>query len=198
MNRYNIVYGIGINAAGYSVRNKEEKWWCPFYKKWSAMLERCYSDSRDIKSPSYKGCSVCEEWLYFSNFKKWLESEDWEGMHIDKDLLILDNKIYSPETCCLLTAKVNTFLIDGGSSLKGGLPLGVTMHHYKHKGVIVSSRYRSRCNNPFTGKREHLGLFDCPDQAHQVWKDKKHEHACNLSELETDPRIIHALQNRYK
>lgn len=199
MSRDHIVYGVGFNDAGYSVRDKKSGWYCPYYNRWSGMLERCYHDKSLDRHPYYKGCSVCDEWLLFSNFKVWLESQpNWENLHLDKDLLVLGNKVYSPETCRFVSGVVNSFMTDGGSSLKGGLPLGVTMHHYKYKGVLVSSSYRSRCRNPFTGNRDHLGLFDCSDQAHQVWKNKKHEHACKLAELETDPRIIHALQNRYK
>ena len=119
-------------------------------------------------------------------------------MHLDKDLLIVGNKVYSPENCCLITGKVNTFLADGGSGLRGGLPLGVTLHCYHSKSGVTSYKYRARCSNPFTGGRDHLGLFDCPEKAHQVWRNKKHEHACSLAELETDPRIILALQTRYK
>lgn len=195
-NRNSIVYGIGINDAGYSVRDKKSGWWCPVYKKWSAMLERCYSPKYHA-AERYEKCTVCEEWLYFSNFKVWLESFDYKDKQLDKDLLVKDNTIYSPEKCCLVSRKVNSFLTDGGSSRKTDLPLGAYVHNYKKNGVIITTKFRATCCNPFTRKKEHLGLFDCPEKAHKAWKERKHEHACQLAELETDPRIIEALRTRY-
>ena len=108
------VYGVGTNDAGYaiqvmeSVRGANGKpkqriiWFCPFYRRWVHMLERCYSERYQEKKPTYIGCTVCEEWLRFSNFKSWMETQDWEGKHLDKDLLVEGNKIYSPDTCILV------------------------------------------------------------------------------------------------
>jgi len=132
------VYGIGINDADYRVVKQEcingksrQTWMCPFYRKWKDMLKRCYSKRFHESRPTYKGCTVCEEWLTFSNFKSWMEKQDWEGKHLDKDLLIEDNKVYSPETCIFISPEVNTF-IEWGTN-KRSLPRGVCWCKDKNK-----------------------------------------------------------------
>ena len=123
-----LVYGVGINDADYATQikktigyeNGKQKqkliWSCHFYEKWKSMLERCYSERFKIKFPTYKDCTVCEEWLTFSNFKSWMEEQDWQGKELDKDLLVVGNKIYSPQTCCFLTKMINTFIMDRENS----------------------------------------------------------------------------------
>ena len=123
-----LVYGVGINDADYRVqenkcytnnlgkRATEVLWRCPYYDRWYGMIRRCYSERELSRFPTYKGCSVCEEWLTFSNFKSWMEQQDWEGKHLDKDLLIYKNKVYSSETCVFVDYKVNLFIIKGSTS----------------------------------------------------------------------------------
>ena len=108
-----LVYGVGINDADYVVQkwetigyvNGKQKqkliWICPYYSAWKSMLKRCYSSKYQDKRPTYKGCSVSDEWLTFSVFKVWMEKQDWEGKQLDKDLLFEGNKIYSADTCVL-------------------------------------------------------------------------------------------------
>lgn len=110
-------FGVGINDADYKVQLLIREngrlfclWKCPFYVVWSDMLMRCYSEKYQRKSPTYVGCTVCEEWLIFSNFKAWMEKQDWEGKVLDKDLLVEGNKIYSPSTCKFLPNEINQFL----------------------------------------------------------------------------------------
>jgi hypothetical protein len=155
------------------------------------MLKRCYSKEYHEHYPTYSGCSVCEDWLTFSNFKLWMEQQDWENKQLDKDLLISGNKEYGPETCVFVTSVVNTFTLDRCNS-RGAYPLGVRFHN-------VAKKFEAQCRNPFTGKREYLGLFDCPDQAHLAWKKRKHELACQLVESAyvTDERVAQALRTRY-
>lgn len=51
---------------------------------WRSMLSRCYSKKYQEKEPSYIDCSVCEEWLLFSNFKKWFDENYVDGYALDK------------------------------------------------------------------------------------------------------------------
>ena len=124
MNLRRLVNGVGVNDADYVVEklettgyvNGKQKqklvWYCPHYRAWRGMLSRCYSAKYQEKQPTYIGCSVSEEWLTFSNFKAWMEKQKWEGMHLDKDLLIEGNKIYSADTCVFVSPLVNTFIND--------------------------------------------------------------------------------------
>lgn len=187
-----LVYGVGINDACYAVKPvvNGRRACCPFYRVWMDMLMRCYDEKRKKIQPTYAGCSVCGEWLTFSNFKRWMERQDWQGKEIDKDLLVVGNKVYSPDTCVFVSSMTNSFTVDCGAS-RGEFPVGVSFN--KQRGKV-----RARCSNPFTGKTEHLGYFSCPDQAHQAWRRRKHELACKLADLQTDSQVAAALRARYK
>jgi hypothetical protein len=193
-----LVAGVGINDANYDVTLNENVdgkrkvvWVCPFYNKWQSMLVRCYSGKYHEKQPTYIGCSVCEEWHTFSNFRAWMEQHDWENKHLDKDLLKVGNKEYNPDNCVFVPQIVNTFLTDSANS-RGEYPIGV---HFDK----LAKKFRTRCCNPFTGKQEHLGVYECPSQAHLAWKRRKHELACQLADSEhvTDERVAQALRTRY-
>ena len=193
-----LVYGIGINDSTTptqkTTHNLERKrivlWRCPFYRVWGSMLERVYSKKHLEKYPTYKDCTVCDDWLTFSNFKAWMEQQDWEDKQLDKDLLFPGNKLYSPETCVFISGVINKFLTESCAT-RGLYPIGVS---FKQR----NSKYSASVNNPFTGKREHLGLFTCPIKAHSAWRKRKLELACQLADLQTDVRVIKALIVRYE
>ena len=195
-----LVYGVGINDADYVVERKETievdgkikqrvVWVCPYYRTWKNMLKRCYSDKYQERQPTYKGCSVSEEWLTFSNFKRWMERQDFEGKQLDKDLLFEGNKVYSAETCTFVTRGVNLFTTDRGNN-RGEWLIGVCWN--KRDGVFMS-----QCSNPFTKKREYLGLFVNELEAHQAWLKRKLELAHLLAAEQTDERVAEALVERY-
>lgn len=194
-----LVYGVGVNDADYATQEYEilegerkHKWDCPYYIKWVAMLERCYSKRYHKLKPSYVGCSVCEDWKVFSKFRKWMKSQPWEGLHLDKDILFEGNKIYSPDTCVFVPQEVNAFLSIGGVN-KCGFPLGVSFNK-------DNRRYRARCSNPFTKRTDHLGYFESPEEAHKAWRLRKYQIAVELSKTNTelDPRVVAALISRFR
>ena len=78
------VYGVGINDAWYmiNVNIGGKLVTCKFYTKWVSMLTRCYSSKFHEMQPTYTECMVCKEWLTFSNFKKWMETQEWGGVRI--------------------------------------------------------------------------------------------------------------------
>lgn len=195
-----LVYGVGINDADYAVhkfktievngvRKQRSVWICPYYRTWQNMLKRCYSAKYQETSQTYKGCSVSKEWFRFSNFKRWMERQDWEGMQLDKDLLFEGNKVYSKETCVFITKAVNMFTTDSGAS-RGEWLIGV----YWNK---PASKFLAQCSNPFTKKQEHLGLFRCEKEAHQAWLTRKFDLAHELAAEQTDERVAKALVERY-
>ena len=91
------------------------------------MLKRCYSSRYHKTRPSYIGCSVCPEWRYFSKFCLWMENQKWEGMELDKDLLVKGNQVYGPDTCCFLPGAINS-LFSHGQKKKNNLHEGVTLN----------------------------------------------------------------------
>ena len=195
-----LVCGVGINDADYvtqkwetiEVDGKQKRnlvWVCPYYRVWHSMLQRCYSSKFQERNPTYKGCSVSEEWLTFSNFKRWMESQEWEGLQLDKDLLFEGNKVYSAETCVFVSGMVNSFTTVSGAA-RGEWLLGVCWD--KKNG-----KFMSQCRNPFTKKNEHLGRFDCELEAHQAWLNRKLELTHLLAAEQADERVAKALISRY-
>lgn len=195
-----LVYGVGTNNADYVVEKKEtvevngvqkqkRVWVCPHYQTWRNMLERCYSAKLHERQPTYKGCTVSKEWHTFSNFRAWMVAQDWEGLQLDKDLLIEGNKVYGSDTCVFVTQTVNSFTNDYGAK-RGEWPIGV----YWDKG---KNKFRAQCHNPFTKKTENLGRFTCEQEAHEAWLKRKLELAHELAVVQTDPRVAKALVDRY-
>ena len=196
-----LVCGVGINDADYVVKKwetigyadgKQKRklvWACPYYRAWKNMIERCYSAKYQESKPTYAGCTVSEDWLTLSNFKAWMEKQDWEGKHLDKDLLFEGSKAYSAETCVFVTPMTNSFINDSGAS-RGEWLIGV----YWNKRA---EKFNSRCCNPFTKKIENLGRFTCEQEAHEAWAKRKLELAHELAAVQTDPRVAKALIDRY-
>jgi len=188
-----LVIGVGINDSETPVlraQNGKAVWLCQFYLSWRRMLERCYSSEYLLKKPTYSGCSVAPEWLTFSVFREWMQRHDWEGKHLDKDIIFPGNKVYSPETCVFVSPALNAFLNENGRS-RGQWPLGV----YWHKQL---SKFTAQCSNPFTGKKEYLGMFICPNEAHEEWRKRKREHANRYADMQTDARIARGLRARFE
>lgn len=192
-----LVHSVGINDANYSIAKSQrvdgkskQVWCCPFYVKWKSMLERCYSDSGQKHRPKYSLCTVIPEWHYFMAFKEWMEKQDWEGKHLDKDLLVPGNKVYGPDTCLFIESKVNNFLIES-TAARGDWPIGVSFR----KSV---SKFTAQCQDMLSSKSKFLGYFDTPEEAHQAWLAFKLEQAYILAAEQTDPRVAKALIDRYE
>lgn len=84
------------------------------YSVWSKMKHRCDCESAN-KYYNYggRGVIVCQEWANdFMSFFNWAIANGWqEGLQLDKDIIPknkgIEAKLYSPETCCFVTPKVN-------------------------------------------------------------------------------------------
>jgi len=197
-----LVFGVGINDADYVTQIKEAigyvngkqkyktVWICPFYQAWKNMLTRSYSEKFKLIQPTYRDVSVCKEWHLFSNFKKWMTTQDWEGKQLDKDLLSPGTKEYSPTACVFVSRQVNMFLIDRGAA-RGEYKIGVCWDKDR-------SKFIAGCSNPISGKKENLGRFATEDAAHQAWLDRKLDHAYALAALQEDERVAKALIDRYE
>jgi hypothetical protein len=201
MKHKKLVCGVAVNDADYVTQKHETieyvdgrqkqkaVWLCPFYRAWKAMIDRCYSAKWQERNPTYRDCTVSKEWLTFSNFKSWMEKQDFEGNHLDKDLLVEGNKVYCPDTCVFIAPLVNTFIIDSGAA-RGEWMIGTCWHKQAEK-------FMAYCRNPFTKKKEHLGYFKTEQEAHNAWAKRKLELARELASIQTDPRVAKALINRY-
>lgn len=173
------VYGVGVNDAHYMTNPtiNGKKITCPFYAKWTNMLTRCYSEKYHERQPTYIGCSVCDDWLVFSRFKLWMKSQEWEGKHLDKDLLNQGNKVYSPETCIFISRSINALTTDC-RAVRGAHPRGVCFdEHAKKYAADVS----------LNGKSVKLGHFDCPLEASRAYKKAKYKIIKDVAILQPEP-----------
>lgn len=101
-----VVYGVGFIGDGSAKSGGRSK--SKAYIKWTSMLERCYSEGDSY--PWYKDCSVCKEWHNFQNFSKWFDDnypDDGGDYHLDKDIKISGNKVYSPSSCSFVSRSEN-------------------------------------------------------------------------------------------
>ena len=202
MKKKKLMYGVGLNDADYTVKKMEtisyesgkrkQKliWECPFYRRWKKMLERCYYEKYQEKYPTYTGCYVCKEWLTFSNFKAWMETQDWKGKQLDKDILFRGNKVYSPGTCVFINQNVNKFILDS-AAIRGDYLIGVSWDKKKR------CKYLSQCTDG-QGRKKFLGYFNTELEAHKAWLKCKQEVARQLAAEQADPRVAKALIERYE
>jgi hypothetical protein len=196
-----LVYGVGVNDLPYKTqvyeyvsenggkRIQKSVFKCKYYTVWKNMLQRCYSEKYLERNPSYIGTSVCSEWLSATAFKKWMEQQDWQDKSLDKDIIVPGSKLYSPDTCAFVLQATNLF-VTARDACRGDYPIGVCL--YKQTG-----KYIAYCENPFSGKKEHLGLFLTPEEAHEAWRKRKHELAQLVAARESDQRVVEALKKRY-
>jgi hypothetical protein len=143
----------------------------PLHDRWKAMLARCYSPAYQSRSPWYRGVTVCDEWLLYSNFKVWFYDNYREGWELDKDI-IGDGTVYSPLSCIYIPIWLNNF-VTLRSSHKGVQPTGV------HKDGEV---FIARCSTGVRGRRKHLGRFQTAKAAQAAWFDFKMDMAKQYKE----------------
>lgn len=157
-----------------------------FYSHWSAMIHRCY----DKKEPTYKECSVCEEWLVFSKFKSWSESElsgYKKDFVLDKDILIKGNKVYSPKTARFVPPRINTLIIKS-DAIRGDCCIGVKKHS---KESLKYEAFIKKRN-----KNVYLGVFNTELDAFLRYKDEKEKYIKEVANEYKDdllPEVFDAL-----
>lgn len=160
-----LAFGVGVNDVSFKIglRVNGKKINHRAYSAWLGMLERCYSEKKLNTRPTYTGCFVSEDWVYFSKFFEWWEVNHVDGWHLDKDLLCPGNKEYCSEKCLYIPQWLNSFTNDHGSK-RGPLPIGVTFDNR-------SGRFKAAIN--LNGKSKNLGRFSNPESAHAAWFSAK-------------------------
>ena len=182
------VHGIGVLGAKYPTRvngvhTKE-------YELWSSMLQRCYSDTFKKRYPTYEGCEVSDNFKSYEYFYEWCHKQIGfgnDGWHLDKDLLIKGNKVYSEDSCIFIPKEVNTLLVKS-EALRGEHLIGV--HWSKSNKAFVAQV----CKNK--GKQEYLGYFKTELEAFNAYKQAKEsfvKEQANKFKSQIDPRAYEAL-----
>ena len=161
-----IMYGRGYLGQGEYTINKNHT---PTKAgdAWRRMFDRCYNEKYHKVSPTYIGCEVCKEWYNFQVFAKWFYDNYYEvhgqSIEVEKDWLSLNNKIYSPETCCLSPNIINTCILCHDKKINLDMPIGIRPNGY--------GNYVARCS--VEGKRVVVGTFSTPKDAENAyWKFK--------------------------
>ncbi len=195
LSRRKTIYGVGHNDASYLTSIKVEghtsKLMCPYYKVWHGMLRRCYSDKFLLKRPTYKDCTVSEEWLYFSAFLEWMEAQPWKGNQLDKDIILPGNKHYSPETCCFISNRLNS-LLTRPSTCSGKYPNGVIPNN-------TSDMFTAKCcGMEGKGKTRYIGSYATVGEAYEAHVNAKVKIAKALAEEQTDPRVKQGILDHIK
>lgn len=166
------VSGVGYHGILYK-NNKQES-----FRRWKNMINRCYNGAVHERQPGYEKCTVCAEWLNYSNFKLWYDEniapykELEMNVELDKDILIKGNTVYSPETACLVPKFINDLFI-GSVSDQREYPPGV----YFDKD---NQKYRA-CMS-FMGSNIKLGTFDSPEAAFSRYKEYKEDFIKDIAE----------------
>ena len=188
------VYGVGILGTKYSpsinsVKTKE-------YMLWHSMLKRCYSEAFKKKYLTYDVCEASENFKSYEYFYEWCNKQigfDNEGnenpFHLDKDLLIKGNKVYSEYSCVFLPNEINLLLTKRTAS-RGNRLIGV---YWDKK----ASAFKAQVNKN-KGKQEHLGYFKTEMEAFNAYKQAKEafvKEQANKWKGKVDDRAYEALMS---
>ena len=185
-NPYDVsVLGKGYVGDGkYLTRNSKGKRTVE-YSVWTSMMDRCYGKRE--RYPAYIDCEVCEEWLNYQNFAKWYKENYYplgtERMHLDKDILVKGNRLYSPETCLIIPQRVNMIFMTKEKGVDADLPNAI-------------KRSVKGYNSSYIGK--YLGNFKTLDEAIKKHDTAKREHVKQLIKEYGDklpPKVHNAILN---
>ncbi len=186
-----LAYGVGFNSGGKhkaNIDNSNKK--RRVYYVWRTMLERCYCEKSLAKRPTYIGCTVHPDWHDYQVFAEWYNSQEFngEGYCLDKDLLLVNNRVYHPNGCCLIPQSVNK-LLNGYYRGRGELMIGV---HLKK----ATGKYGATIG--VNGVKKHIGYFDCEIKAHRAYIEAKTANIIEVAEEwkeSMDSRAYSALIN---
>ncbi len=169
---------LGLEQKYIEYENKASSFACRTY---AAIRKRCENTKdKDAELPfCYRGTRMCQEWTEDpKSFIKWYLEHYYnvgeESMAVDKDLFGNGQKLYSPETCCILPNGLNTMLSNCvrhyHDATGNGLPMCVHKNGCgKYYGIIT-----------FTGsdKKIKLSEWDTPEEAFAEYKRMKQADIC--------------------
>lgn len=172
------VFGVGINDYEGVVKIGDKH--ISSYNVWHQLMKRLFSEHSLRKHSTYRDVEICEDWKYFSRFKKWYDANSQyhhDGWELDKDVMCnvlgLKTKIYSPSTCLFLPPEINTLFIVQKKRLSTNLPVGIRTER--------SGRYSARMQN---GSKERIwiGTYDTIDDAFNAYKSYKESRIKQLAD----------------
>lgn len=187
------IFGVGFTGKKYPMSFKVDGKCVntPEYERWRGMLRRCYSEAERHKNPTYKGCTVSDNFKSYEFFYEWYNKQVGcdQGWCLDKDLLAKGNKQYREDLCILLPYEINNVLTKT-NRLRGKHPIGV--HWCNTKKVFVAQVNRGG------GKQDYFGQYSTPEEAFQAYKVAKEDYLKELAEKwkgKIDDRAYQAMLN---
>ena len=188
-----VVFGVGILGDALSTINGKR---LKEYELWKNMLKRCYDNTYLTKHPTYKDCSVSDDFKFYPNFKNWCNNQvgfkslDDKGkpFQLDKDILVKGNKVYSENTCAFVPKEINMLSVKCNRK-RGKHNIGV-YYRQQDKKFVAKLKVHS--------KNTYIGCFDTETEAFIVYKQAKE---CYIKEVankwkdKIDIRVYEALIN---
>lgn len=163
-----LVYGRGVND--YRGRGDSDTTLMPAYYPWKSMLERCYCPLWHERKPQYINHEVCDDWLTFSVFDDWYNTNLPPGNKYLADVeYVLHSGVhknaiqYTPMTCFLIPKPLHA-LISNYSEKRGDLPVGV--RRYKD-----GNRYRAVIK--VKGVQVLLGVYQTLEDAALIYQKSR-------------------------
>jgi hypothetical protein len=160
-------------------------------QRWCSLQTRCNPNNKIQQSRGrYFGCE--NKFKGYDSFVDWMRRQigyGTMGWCLDKDILIKNNKIYSPETCLLLPHELNCLVLSR-NKLRGEYPVGV---YYQKDRKKYSAQINFGPNN-----KKHLGSYCTPEEAFYVYKTAKEGYIKERAEEwrdRIDVRAYNALMN---
>jgi hypothetical protein len=164
------------------------------YHDWLHMIQRCYLDKNLLARPTYKDCSVCEEWHNFQNFAKWHKENfyqvDGQSMCLDKDILIKGNKIYSPTTCIFTPKRISNIF-----EIKTENVTGIRGVHFDKR----YNTYSASCGIGDNKQTKHIGTYKTKEEAFIAYKIFKEAFIKQVADEYKDkiPKALYDAMYRY-
>jgi hypothetical protein len=166
-------------------------------RRFSYIVQRVKNPKTESEKFWYAGCSIDPHFEDFQFFAEWCwgqigyNSVDELGnsFHIDKDILVPDNKVYGPETCAFIPAKLNSLFKFRRRDING-LPTGVSF--YKRSSKFLAQGFG------LNGENVYLGYYDDIESAAHAYADHKVlivRKSAKLYKDMIDPKVYVALKD---
>lgn len=184
------VYGVGC----YGEPTDDWSTCKPIYTTWAGMIERVHDVQALDKRPTYRQCSIIDQWYNFANFYEWAKYQigsktpRWQ---LDKDIICKGNKLYAPKFCAYVPSQLNA-LFTKREADRGEYPIGV-MRYKTRQGKW--SLHAMVCD-PDLGKAITGSGGGTVEECFNWYKSKKEEIIQRQAEKyksQIDPRVYEAL-----
>lgn len=151
-------------------------------KKWHGMWDR----TTNGREKAYDDVTVCKEWEDEDKFIEWFKKNwvDYDGtICLEKDLLVVNNKEYSPDNCCLVPYAINMAIKIPNAVSMGG----VVSYDKDHKGWKI--RFTADGKKYDTRRKTKESAIECYFER----KDKAVKELAEKYKNNISPKVYEAL-----